>query len=199
MKVALDIANDPDMQAELTAQSARNETLAAGLDDAASRVTAVHAEPNWQLIMPDTAREGGKPICDGVLTVDDKEVYRFGFDGGDMGEGVETRKGETVTADSPTFYVWYDLKRGGLIVNIQLNAIRGEVPSVNVGARAHSRNATFGMNDDWARSAGENTRFERASGVTTIPGRWTFALPITPKVHQGFEGKIQAEIAIGPR
>lgn len=199
MQAALDIASDPQQQRTLQAASERNAALASQVEDASARATAVYTEPNWMMLFPDTSGGADKPVCDGTITTDDREVYRFGFDGGDMGEGVETRKGETPLADSPSFYVWYDLKRGGLIVDVQLNSIRGKVESVNVGARKTSRNAGFGLNEDWAASAGETTRFQRASGVAAIPGKWTFALPIKPEVHQGFSGKIEAEISIAPR
>jgi hypothetical protein len=200
MQAALEAANDPQMRAAAEAAETRNAALSASLEEAANRATAAQREPNWQLLIPDMPPGGGGPSpCEGTITVDDKEVYRLGFDGGDMGEGVETRKGSTPLADGAPFYVWYDLKRGGLIVDVQLNGIRGEVASVNVGGRKLSRNAGFGLNEDWARSAGENTRFRQDSGVTGLPGQWTFSLPITPAVHQGFGGKIDATIGIAPR
>jgi hypothetical protein len=200
MQAALDAASDPQQRAAAQAAEARNSSAAASMDDAASRVTAVYEEPNWQpLVLDVPPGGGGPPGCDGTITVDDKEVYRLGFDGGDMGEGVETRKGSTALADGAPFLAWYDLKRGGLIVQVQLSGIRGEVASVNVGGRKFSRNAGFGLNEDWARSAGEETRFRQDSGVTAVPGQWTFSLPITPAVHQGFGGKIDATIGVAPR
>jgi hypothetical protein len=180
------------------AASERGDATPDELSDAAGRSTAVTTEPNWQPLLPDVDGAGGNGPCEGRIVVDDKEVYRLGFDGADMGEGVETRKGSGGLENGPSLVVWYDLKGGRLLVDAQMNSFMGRVPSINVGGRADSRNEGFTLNDEWGQSAGERTRLA-ADGVRRIPGSWRFTSAISPDRHHGFSGQLELKLEVAAR
>ncbi|MFZ4748526.1 MAG: hypothetical protein ACOYLK_16840 [Sphingomonas sp.] len=199
MRVALEMAGDPQEQAKAEAEEARNAGAMASVEEAAARASAVRLEPNWQILQLDADGSRGERACEGTITVDDNEVYRLGFDGGDMGEGVEKRKGASELTTPPNLQVWYDLRGDRLIVDAQLGSVGGRVESVNVGGRKNSRNKDFSFNDEWAVTAGEMTRLEKRGSIATIPGSWTFTAPVAPDKHRGFSGKVEAEITVTPR
>lgn len=199
MRVALEVANDPELQRQAEAEAERNAQMMVPVDEASARVEAMTLEPNWQILVVDSdPRVSGEPACKGEVSVNDLEVYRLGFDGGDMGEGVETRKGAAPIEGVGLSVIWFDLKNGGTIIDVGLGGFFATVESVNVGGRDNSRNAGFRFNEDWEPDAGKGERLERG-GVTAIPGRWTFAMPIEPTRHDGFQGAADFEWNVTPR
>lgn len=196
MRTALQIANDPKLRQQAEAAEASNARKVKPAEEAIARKQAMQLEPNWQRLLPDFDRNSGKGACTGTITTDDVEVYRLGFDGGDMGEGKETRKGTSPLNETFHFEViWYDLKTGRLVIDMQFGAIGGSVKSVNVGGRDVSRQPGIQFNEDWQASAGKISRLERAD-VRAVRGTWTIALPITAKENSGFVGTADARWSV---
>ena len=196
MKVALDIANNPEARREAEAEEARNKAKMDPIGDANKKLQAMYLEPNWQKLLPQFDRGSKAPsACTGTITVNDDEVYRLGFDGGSMGDGRETRKGSSATSNYTFDVIWYDLKTGRMVLLAQIGRISGTVKSVNVGGRSSSRPPVVTMNQDWEASAGKSVRLEKPN-VTTVPGDWKFALPIVPKTNAGFTGMTEYRLLV---
>jgi hypothetical protein len=195
-RLATESAQDPETRRRLEAEEERNAGLSDRIEDAAARSTAVLLEPNWQFLAPDVSPYGdGPPACTGMITADDVDTFRFGFDGGDMGEGVKSRSGTAELSGSGAPEVWFDLKQGRIVIDAQLNAISATLASACSGQCEAPWPDSVSMNLDWATTAGEVTRLEKG-GVATIPGKWLFASEILPEKHQGFSGGGEFEVEI---
>jgi hypothetical protein len=199
MRVATEIANDPAQRRAAEAEEERNAGLGARLEAAADRVTAVQLEPNWQFLAPDVSPYGdGEPACTGTITANDSDVFRYGFDGGDMGEGVKSRTGTAEADDGGAPELWFDLKGGRLIVDTRLNAVRGDLPAACTGECEASWIDAVSLNDDWGASAGEVTRLEKG-GETQITGKRLFSSDILPERHNKFSGGGEFELEVSER
>jgi hypothetical protein len=197
MRVALEVANDPNQVTAAEAESERNRQMTQPVDEASARVDAMMAEPLWQPLLAEIP-PGKEIACEGQITANDLEVYRLGFDGGDMGEGREARTGAAPAEGVGLSVIWFDLANGRVIVDTQLGGFYAVIESKNVGGRDGPRNPGFTLSEDWEPRAGKVERLERG-GVGAVQGRWTFAMPIEPKRHDGFQGAADFEWAVERR
>ncbi|MFN3958480.1 MAG: hypothetical protein ACK4NP_01045 [Parvularculaceae bacterium] len=195
-RVAMAAAKDPAARGRLEAAEERNAGLGSRMEEAADRATAVQLEPNWQFLAPDVSPYGdGPPACAGTITANDVDNFRFGFDGGDMGEGVKSRSGAADISGSGAPEVWFDLKQGRIVIDSQLRSITGTLPAACTGKCESPWSDAFSINDDWAKTASEKTRLEKG-GVTAVVGKWTFSSDIRPEQHQKFSGGGEFELEI---
>lgn len=197
MRVAMEVANDPNQAAAAEAESERNRQMMQPVDEASARVDAVMTEPLWQPLLAEIP-PGKELACEGEITANDVEVYRLGFDGGDMGEGRENRTGAAPAEGFGLSGIWFDLVNGRVIVDTQLGGFYAVIESKNVGGRDGPRNPGFTLGEDWEPRAGKVERLERG-GVGAVPGRWTFAMPIEPKARDGFQGAADFEWSVERR